>query len=106
MPSGIPKTKYMHCKKCSARFKTMSEMRKHQWSHANTYDALSTTTAKPTTTEISVREFIDAPHPPVNGELTVPQLISELTSRHKFIGDMIAAIGGIQAQFKEAAHHE
>lgn len=101
MPKGIytrPNGSKFHCTKCSAVFKSLSEMRKHQWHHKDTYAALSKTS-----TEISVREFIDAP---VNGkaDMTVSQLISALQRKHTFLADVIELIGGMQVQYEEAAH--
>lgn len=97
MPTGIPNTRF-HCKKCSAVFKSLSEMRKHQWHHKDTYSALSKAS-----TEVTVREFIDAP---VNGkaDMTVLQLLSALKQKETFLSDVIQLISGMQAQYREAAH--
>lgn len=100
MPSGVADT--YRCKKCSKKFKSLSEMRKHQWTHTNTYASVFKSAAAklPVTAEISVRNFIENPHASGNGEMTVAQLLHELTGQRKFVDDMIKAISGITEHFQ------
>lgn len=126
MPTGIS-VRYIHCKRCpKMKFKTVSELRTHQWRvHPELYENLhQTTTAaaidaekernrartakaraiqaqmRAATTDVTVRQYLDTPAP-ANGEMRVSELLSELEAQGNFIQKVIALVGGIQSRQSE-----
>lgn len=120
---GIP-TGYIHCKRCPRqKFKTVSDLRKHQWrAHPELYANVHQTTAaaveaernrartakaravqaelRATRTDITVRQFIDEPQS-ANGDMRVSELLTELEGQSQFIHKVIALVSGIQTRQAE-----
>lgn len=106
MPRGIP-VRYLHCKKCEGKkFKTISDLRRHQWAqHTETFDNLKNASkTKTLRKQLSVRQFKRAPplrlaH--VNGDMRVSELLGELKGQQKFINDVVALIEHFMSKHQE-----
>lgn len=97
----------VHCKKCGGRaFKDISSLRKHQWAdHRESFKNLIVAAHKVD------RKAVYRQHKPLvklepvapNGKrpLLASELLAQLQSQQRFIGDVVSLISGLISQHEE-----
>lgn len=94
MPPGFPLKKYFVCRKCEgSKFKTFSDLRKHQWArHREVFAKLD---LQRTAIRKKSKRAALVPMVSLNGDMRVSDLLDELTVQQRFITDVVALVSSI-----------
>lgn len=95
-----------HCKKCGGRaFQDISSLRRHQWAKHPEHFAhlrLAATRSKAAAT-MRAKALVKLESVVPNGKspMLASDLLTQLQSQHRFLGDVVSLISGIISQHEE-----